>query len=491
MLGEPILYEDKKPILDEAERTGCFYQKISSRFLVEHSIADLGEKSFCCIPLMIEGERAGYLVFFTMFTHANWAEGEFRLATMAGSIIAGAFSNRKKNMLKEEALKAQQASEAKSNFLSVMSHEMRTPLNAIIGMTSIAKDAEDVSRKDYALKKIEAASASLLGIVNDVLDMAKIEADRLELSPIEYSIERMLQKVLSVVNFRMDEKRQKFDMRMDSGVPRFIIGDDQRLSQVLTNLLTNASKFTPEGGDISLGISLQSEERRICELRFEVTDNGIGISPEQQGKLFQAFLQAESGTSRTFGGTGLGLALCKRIVGLMGGHIWVESELGKGARFIFTVKAERLDNVSEYLEVKMARQKEYFITARDPFLGKKILLVEDVEINREIVMSLLDYTGLIIDIAENGYEAFEKIKAESGYDLVFMDIQMPVMDGLDATRQIRSLPGEYAKKLPIIAMTANVFMDDVEKCLDAGMNGHIGKPLDMNEVMAVLNKYLV
>ena len=492
LLGQPMLYEDKKPILDEAERTGCFYQKDAIRYLKEHAITDLGEKSFCCIPLMIEGERAGYLVFFTMFEQANWAEGEFRLATMAGSIIAGAFSNRKKNLLKEEALKAQQSSEAKSNFLSVMSHEMRTPLNAIIGMMSIAKDAQDLTRKDYALNKIKDASVSLLGIVNDVLDMAKIEADKLELSPIEYSVEWMLQKVLSVVKFRMDEKQQKFEMVMDAAIPRFIVGDDQRLSQVVTNLLTNASKFTPEGGEINLNISLQSEENRVCELRFEVSDNGIGISPEQQGKLFQAFLQAESGTSRAFGGTGLGLALCKRIVGLMGGQIWVESELGKGARFIFTVKAERGDGVNECLEAKTAQQEKPFITAaRDRFYGKRLLLAEDLEINREIVMSLLDGTGINIDAAENGYEALEKIKAETGrYDLVFMDIQMPKLDGLDATRQIRSLPGEYAKRLPIIAMTANVFMDDIKKCLSAGMNGHIGKPLDMDEVMAVLKRYL-
>ncbi|MCL2109522.1 MAG: ATP-binding protein, partial [Oscillospiraceae bacterium] len=344
LLGDSMSYEERKPIFDEAERTGCFYRKDSVSYLAEHGIADVGEKSFCCIPLMIEGERAGYLVFFTIFEHADWEEGEFRLATMAGSIIAGAFSNRKKNMLKEQALKAQQASEAKSNFLSVMSHEMRTPLNAIIGMTIIAKDAAEVERKNYALNKIEDASTSLLGIVNDVLDMAKIEANRLELSPIEYSVERMLQKVLSVVKFRMDEKLQKFEMIVDDKVPRYIIGDDQRLSQVVTNLLTNASKFTPEEGEISLHISLQSEQNKTCELRFEIIDNGIGISASQQARLFEAFLQAESGTSRTFGGTGLGLALCKRIVELMGGEIWVESELGKGARFIFTAKVERSEN---------------------------------------------------------------------------------------------------------------------------------------------------
>ena len=620
LLGSSLRYEDKKQILDEAERTGCFYQRDSARYLREHSIEDLGEKSFCCIPLMIEGERAGYLVFFTMFKQADWAEGEFRLATMAGSIIAGAFSNRKNSILKEEAIKAQQACEAKSKFLSVMSHEMRTPLNAIIGMTSIAKNSRDMTRKDYALKKIEDASVSLLGIINDVLDMAKIEANRLELSPIEFNIERMLQKLLSVAKFRMDEKRQKFELQLDARTPHFIVGDDQRLSQVVTNLLTNASKFTPEGGDIRLCISLENEENSICKLRFEVTDNGIGISPEHQEKLFDAFIQAESGTSRAFGGTGLGLALSKRIVELMDGRIWVESELGKGARFIFTARAGRgkqhllslldpgikrddldilvvdddhftrtyfvntlnhigvrcsvaaggeealrlldehgdydiyfvdwhifgmdgneftrrikarerknksvvtmisgdwetargvafeagadkfltkplfastiIEHINECLEAKAARRGETFTKATlGMFSGKRLLIAEDVEINREIVISLLEDTGLIIDEAENGREAFLKVRADPGrYDLVFMDIQMPKMDGLEATRKIRSLPDERAKTLPIIAMTANVFKEDVEKCRAAGTNGHIGKPLALDEVLAVMKDYLI
>ena len=400
---------------------------------------------------------------------------------------------RMEKALQEETLKAQQASEAKSNFLSVMSHEMRTPLNAIVGMTSIGKETDQMQRKDYALGKIEDASASLLGIINDVLDMAKIEANKLELSPIEFNLKRMLQKVISIVKFRMDEKQQRFDMRIDDNVPVFIMGDDQRLSQVVTNLLTNASKFTHEGGEINMRVSLVKEKKDICELRFEIDDNGIGISPEQQKKLFRAFLQAESGISRTFGGTGLGLALSKRIVELMGGKIWVDSQLGKGAKFLFTIKAKRIENVGQTLDAPMASGKNIAeIKKQGDFSGVRLLLAEDIEINREIVISLLENTGLVIDEADNGRIAYEMIKADPElYSLVFMDMQMPGMDGLEATKKIRTLPDERAKKLPIIAMTANVFKEDIEKCLAAGMDDHIGKPLDIDEVIAVLKKYSV
>jgi CheY-like chemotaxis protein/two-component sensor histidine kinase len=490
-------------------------------------------------------------------------------------------------------------------------------MNAIIGMTSIGKNTGDAERKDYALKKIEDASTHLLNVINDVLDMSKIEANKMELSLIEFNFEKMLQKVVMVLNFRMDEKQQRFSVNVDGKVPRFLISDDQRLSQVITNLLSNAVKFTPEGGNVSLGISLAGEENGVCELRIEVADSGIGISPEQKDKLFGAFEQAESSTSRKFGGTGLGLAISKRIVELMGGRIWVESELGEGARFIFTVKAERgknnirsllnpglklentrvlavddekdirrcFNDLFEPLGVKcdiaadgfeacrMIEQSGeydiYFIDWRMPgmdgmeltkriksrtgnkpsvvimissvdwtvikdealeagvdkyllkplfssaiidcvnecfgidesgevfkdiggeFAGIRILLAEDIEINREIVISLLDGTGLIIDTAENGRIAFNMIEeAPDIYDLVFMDMQMPEMDGLEATRRIRALSVSSGRRMPIIAMTANVFKDDVEACIAAGMDDHIGKPLEINEIFDKLRKYL-
>ncbi|MDR1623047.1 MAG: response regulator, partial [Synergistaceae bacterium] len=520
---------------------------------------------------------------------------------------------------KKKATQSEAANIAKSGFLSNMSHEMRTPMNAIIGMTAIAKSSSDVEKKDYCIKKIEDASAHLLGVINDILDMSKIEANKLELSPVSFDFEKMLQRVVNVVNFRVEEKQQEFSIHIDKHVPRTLTGDDQRLAQVIANLLSNAVKFTPEGGSISLDARLLKEEEGVCTLQIQVTDTGIGISPEQQSRLFTSFEQAESSTTRKFGGTGLGLAISKRIVELMGGRIWIESELGKGSTFVCTLRAERgveerhglLDpgvnwsnvsvlavddapDVREYFEeiaerlgiacsvaadgekaCSLIEQKGpydiYFVDWKMPgmdgielsrwikerkkknsvvimisaaewssieekakeagvdkflpkplfasaiadcineclgsgslaaaeksrpdeenlFEGYCILLAEDVEINREIVLTLLEPTGLTIDCAENGAEAVRLYSEAPGkYDMIFMDVQMPEMDGYEATRFIRGLGAPQAKKVPIVAMTANVFREDVAKCLEAGMNDHVGKPLDFEEVLTLLRKYL-
>ena len=386
------------------------------------------------------------------------------------------------------------ASQAKSDFLANMSHEMRTPMNAIIGMTTIGKRAPDLERKDYALDKIEDASTHLLGIISDVLDMSKIEADKLELSPIDFSFNIMLQNAMSVINYRVEEKRQKLSVSIDDNVPQYVVGDAQRLMQVIMNLLSNAVKFTPDGGEIKLSASLLDEKDEVCELLVKVTDTGIGISPEQQKRLFHAFEQAESGTSRKFGGTGLGLAISKRIVELMDGSIWVESELGGGASFIFTVKMKCCQYSVTPGESSLASEDLPDIPEsewRHDYPGKKLLVAEDVAINREVLLALLEGTGLVISCAENGLEAVDMILTEPDkYDLVFMDMQMPEMDGLEASREIRSRLTGRERKLPIIAMTANVFKSDIERCIASGMDGHIGKPLNIDEILKCLHKYL-
>jgi len=438
-------------------------------------------------------------VLITMRNNMNVMRVVLVLSLLA-SILSGFLGMRSYNI---KAIQSARANLSKSQFLSTMSHEIRTPLNAIIGMTAIGKRADDIDEKDYAFNQIENASAHLFGVINDVLDMAKIEANKLELSFVDFSFEKLLQKVVAVIGYRADEKKQLLTVKIENNVPDLIIGDDQRLAQVITNLLSNAVKFTPEGGEIELTASVAEDNGDEIMLRIEVADTGIGISEEQQGKLFEMFEQAESGTSRKFGGTGLGLVISKRIISMMGGTIWVESELGKGAHFIFTIKTWRSENtavssmaidIDKVAENGNSNEATVITDAAEQggrFAGKRMLIAEDIEINREILISLLKNTGLIIDSAENGEEALNMVKnAGEKYDIVFMDVQMPFMDGLDATKQIRLLPQCDAKTLPIIAMTANVFKDDIDNCLGAGMNNHLSKPLDMDKVYEVLGTYL-
>ncbi|MCL2193161.1 MAG: ATP-binding protein, partial [Treponema sp.] len=377
------------------------------------------------------------------------------------------------------------ANSAKSNFLSNMSHEIRTPMNAIIGMVAIAKSSNDMERKDYCLGKIEGAAGYLLGIINQILDMSKIEADKFELHSHPFEVEKMVGDITSVLSVQIEEKDLNLEVYMDKAIPRFIVGDELRLSQVLTNLLVNAVKFTPKGGTVSLRVSLLPDRDNV--LSVEVRDTGIGISQENLSRLFRAFEQAEADTQHKFGGTGLGLAISKRIVEMMDGTIWAESERGKGSRFAFTLpfetgnpveNAEGLDELSQDL-------------APGCFAGYTILLAEDVDINREIVVSLLEPTGITVDCAEDGKQALRMFtEAPDRYDMIFMDLQMPKLDGMTATRRIRKLGTKKAKTVPIVAMTANAFQEDIDDCLSSGMNDHLGKPLDFKQVLGKLWRYL-
>ena len=391
----------------------------------------------------------------------------------------------------EAALKmAQAASRAKSEFLANMSHEIRTPMNAIIGMTNIAQSSHSSERKDYALGRIGEASNHLLGVINDILDMSKIEAGKLELHFEPFVFEELIRNVANIINFRVVEKRQKFAVDIDERIPRKLICDDQRLAQVMTNLLSNAVKFTPEDGAISLSATLQRDDDKSCEIKFDVMDTGVGIDEDHQARLFKPFEQAESSTTRKYGGTGLGLAISKRIIELMGGGLSVSSALGKGATFTFTVRCEKPDEEADDDPASAGdagEESEY----ADCFSGYRALLTEDMEINREIVMALLEPTQMELDCAVDGAEAVRMFKEEpERYNIIFMDLQMPVMDGFEATRTIRALDDEWAKAIPIIAMTANVFKEDVDNCHAAGMDDHVGKPLDFDAVLQILRRHL-
>jgi len=445
--------------------------------------------SILTVPVFMRDEFWGFVGFDDCRNERYFTENEESILRSGSLLIAYALLRHDMTQRLETALiESNAASVAKGNFLSNMSHEMRTPMNAIIGMTAIGKKAQDIEEKNQALNKIGEASSHLLGVINDILDMSKIEADKMELVSVDYSFESMIHKILTVINSRADEKQQTIIVDLDDNIPKFIYGDDQRLSQVITNLLSNAVKFTPDNGEIRLSALLCSETGNSCEVRFEVTDNGIGISSEKQGKLFDAFEQADDVTHRIYGGTGLGLAISKRIVDMMKGRIWVESELGKGASFIFTVQIERSKSTEH---ISDPDDDMIDMTHKGEFKGKRLLVAEDVDINREILISLLGDSGLIIDCAENGKEALDMIAADPfKYDIVFMDLQMPEMDGLEASRLIRALPVQGNRRLPIIAMTANVFKDDIDACFAAGMDDHLGKPLELDKIFEKLSKYL-
>ena len=492
-----ILYDKTMPNWKETLAKGLCINGVVREMSdeMQAQLVPQGIVSILVVPVFLRDEFWGFVGFDDCCDERVFSEVEETILRSASLLIANALLRNNMtigvrdtaNQLEMAPEKANAASRAKSNFLSNMSHEMRTPMNAIIGMTMIGKSAEDIGKKNYAFGKIEDASKHLLGVINDVLDMSKIEADRFELSYVEFDFEKLLDKAVNIINFRVEEKKHHLSVYVDPDIPKIVIGDDQRLSQVITNLLSNSVKFTPEHGSIRLNAHFVNEENGLCTIQVEVTDTGIGISAEQQLRLFTSFEQAESSTSRKFGGTGLGLAICKRIVKLMGGNISVKSDLGAGATFVFTIQLKKYTGSAALipaLDFKAAPEQKYFS-------GCRVLLVEDLEINREIVAAMLEPLNMDIDFAANGVEAVLMFNTmPDKYDLIFMDLQMPEMDGFEATQLIRGINSQKAREIPIIAMTANVFREDIEKCLETGMNDHIGKPLDFDEILGKLTLYL-
>ena len=389
---------------------------------------------------------------------------------------------------------AQKANQAKTNFLASMSHEMRTPMNTIMGMAKIAMGKQDVASVHQCIGKIEIASAHLLGVINDVLDMSKIEAGKFELHKEACFFPKIVHSAVSVVNYPMIQKNIAFTLNLDPAIPHRIITDEQRLAQVIINFLSNAVKFIGENGSVTLDASVKERRETEVLLEFSITDTGIGISEEQQKRLFHSFEQADNSIARKYGGTGLGLAISKSIIEMMGGEVGLTSEPGKGSCFRCTlwagVCAEQPEEAWERQDSFSGAGGQHRI--RIPHLpGKRILLAEDVEINKEVLVTLLEDTAMEFEWAKNGGEAVALFAEHpESYDIILMDIQMPEVDGYEATRRIRALDIPRAATIPIVAMTANVFREDVERCLAAGMNAHIGKPVNLEEVSAALLRFL-
>ncbi|KAB1070088.1 PAS domain-containing protein [Methylobacterium planeticum] len=391
---------------------------------------------------------------------------------------------------------AERASEAKSDFLAAMSHEIRTPLNGVLGYADLLLEQAYLTEEDRRrLELIQNSGAALLTIVNDILDFSKIEAGQLVLDPLAFPLLTVIDNTVSIVRGGALKSGLRIDARIDAALPGFVVGDPNRLRQVLLNLLNNAVKFTPAGA-VTLNVRHAGARPEGEAMRFEVTDTGIGIPDAQLPRLFKRFSQVDGSISRRFGGTGLGLAICRHLVGMMGGEIGVESREGVGSTFWFTLTLPRAEQAPAQTPEQAPAATERSvprILAAEAGAAPHLLLVEDVPINQELARAVLESQGFRVDVAGDGAEAVAAVEARMAlgapYALVLMDVQMPGMDGLTATRCIRALPAP-AGTVPIVAMTANVMPQQVEALREAGMDDHVGKPFRRADLFATIARWI-
>ena len=461
--------------LSESERTVIRNRNLESIGVSEFSLTDF----IYANPLQF--------MFIVMFV----------LSVLFTALLLAIGARMKATVIQGNLKRAEAANLAKSEFLSRMSHEIRTPMNGIVGMSTIAmQNIDNTDKIKDCLEKVIMSSKHLLALINDVLDMSKIESGKVELRHESFNFRAFLQDFENLYGEQAKSKGISYETILASDLEVQIIGDSLRLNQVLSNLLSNALKFTPAKGIIKLRVSKTGEDQENVYLRFEVIDTGCGIAEENYDKIFESFEQENVDVTYKYGGTGLGLSIVKRFTQLMGGGIHVTSVQGSGSTFTVDLpfgKIKESGKPTRFSDINGRNDlaKDCYAVDYD-FKGKRILLVEDNELNREIAEELIGVTGASVESAEDGVQAVEMFKesAEGYYDLILMDVQMPHMDGYEATRCIRALGRSDAQKVPIFAMTANAFAEDVQKSREAGMNAHISKPLDIRAVYKQMNRYL-
>ncbi len=478
------------PFIDE------WYERLSSDQCVTGLVKNMSKPeqdvlvpqdivSIMVVPIFINEKFWGFVGFDDCHQERIFSSEEEIILRSASLLFSNSYIRNEisKNLIiaKDEA---QKSAQAKTDFLATISHEVRTPINAISGMSKIAQSITKEANMLECLNTIDASSKQLLSIINDILDMNKIESGTFDLVKKPFNLLNMVKNIQNIAQVQTVERSHSFNLSIAPDLPEQIIGDETRLSQVLLNLLLNAIKFTPHGGRIDFTARyLPAFDGKAELLEFAVTDTGIGISDEFKDKLFLKFEQSDNSKSREYGGIGLGLTLSKSIVDLMDGDIKVDSVFGEGSTFTVTIPVEK----ERKLDIHTAEPQKKHIDLS----GKIVLLVEDVAINRKIIVTLLSAVNVIVDEAENGVIALEMLQENpSLYDAILMDVHMPLKDGYQTTQEIRALDVPEIRDIPIIAVTANAFKEDVEKVLEAGMDDHVGKPVNFEMLLIKLNNLL-